>query len=77
MKHTNSKKCGGKCACRKPSTSRPGAVSMIVPGVKLTGEALRFVVRQAAALDVPHAQIVAAAVRIFAEWTEAKEGQRK
>lgn len=71
-------KCGGKCTCHcKPASSRPGAVSMLLPGVRLSGAALRFVTREAEALGVPHAAVVASVMRVFAEWTEAKEARRK
>lgn len=65
-------KCGGDCTCRKPASSRPGAVSMIVPGVKLTGAALNYVVSEAAALGVPHAVVVESALRCLAEFIEAR-----
>lgn len=67
-------KCGGKCTCHcKPASARQsGAVSMIVPGVKLTGAALDYVVSEAAALGVPHAVVVESALRCLAEFIEAR-----
>lgn len=64
------------CANVTGQPFRSAGVEMLLPGVRLSGAALRFVVREAAAQGVPHAVVVAAAMRIFAEWTEAKEARR-
>jgi hypothetical protein len=53
---------------RKTATKpqRHAAVSMLVPGVRLTGPALEWVVSEAAALNVSHARVIEASMKALA-----------